>query len=428
MFGSWSFEYYSSLPFWTALVAVACLVRALGRGVKARGAILLAASSALLLAIPHFGAFELTLVWIISAIAFASARLLSRSGAGRTPGRRAVAASGVVAVLAFLAFFKYHFLQDLLLGRFARPPPSVVPGVGAYLVLVGASYFTFKAIHVIVETYRGAITGVDALTFFNYMTFFPAFVSGPINRYAEFAAQLRSDARGTLGADLRAGGERVVHGLFKKLVLVPIVFPFVLTNLPGPLEQMSPRDAVLGLYAYALYFFFDFAGYTDLAIGGARLIGIQLPENFDRPFFQKNIRDLWSSWHMTLTSWLVDYVYWPVVRKLRNVEFLRTRPVLLSIIGMNVTFIGCGIWHGEAPHFVLWGAYHGIGISALNLYQRRKKRIRNLAVQRWFNSRYSRWVGALATFNYFAAGLALFVLDLDKVGALLAAVLGVRRG
>jgi alginate O-acetyltransferase complex protein AlgI len=423
MLASWRFDYYYSLPFWGALVAVSCLVRALGRGAAIRGALLLAASSALLLAIPRFGFLELGLVWMVSAVAFASARALSRSGAERSPKRRAIAVAGVVAVLAFLAFFKYHFLQDLLLGRFARPRPDAAPGgVGEYLVLVGASYFTFKAIHVIVEAYRGGLTGVDALGFFNYMTFFPAFISGPINRYPDFAAQLRGEAQGTLGADLRAGGERIVHGLFKKFVLVPIVFPYVLTSLGKPLGSVSGLEAALGLYASALYFFFDFAGYTDLAIGGARLIGIRLPENFDRPFLQKNIRDLWSSWHMTLTNWLVDYVYWPVVRKLRNVEFFRTRPVLLSIVGMNVTFIGCGIWHGEAPHFLLWGAYHGLGISVLNLYQRRKKRIRSRAAQRWFNSRYSRWAGAFATFNFFAAGLALFVLDLGQVRTLLSAV------
>jgi alginate O-acetyltransferase complex protein AlgI len=419
---SWSFDFYYSLPFWAALVVAAVMVRAAGRTPAWRGWVLLAASNALLLAIPHFGPFELALVWLVAAAAFASARSLSRSGAERTPRRRAVAVSGVGAVLAVLAFFKYHFLQDLLLGRFAPAHDAAPGGVGRYLVLIGASYFTFKAIHVVVEAYRGAIQEVAPLAFFNYMTFFPAFISGPINRYPEFASQL-SGAAPPLRADLRAGGERIVHGLFKKFVLVPIVFPYVLTNLGKPLAEASFLDAAVGLYAYALYFFFDFAGYTDLALGGARLIGIRLPENFDRPFFQKNIRDLWSSWHMSLTSWLVEYVYWPVVRALRNYDYFRTRPVLLSIVGMNVTFIGCGIWHGEAPHFVVWGAYHGLGISVLNLYQRNKKRIRHPAVQRWFASRWSRWAGAFATFNFFAAGLALFVLDLDKVGALLGAIL-----
>jgi D-alanyl-lipoteichoic acid acyltransferase DltB (MBOAT superfamily) len=200
------------------------------------------------------------------------------------------------------------------------------------------------------------------------------------------------------------------------------VFPYVLPDQVDALSKVTPAGAALGLYAYAVYFFLDFSAYTDLAIGGARLVGVSLPENFNKPFLQKNIRDLWSSWHMSLTSWLVDYVYWPVVRRLRELEYFRTRPVLLSVVGMNVTFIACGIWHGEAPHFVLWGLFHGLGISVVNVYQRQKKKIRNAAVQRYFQSSLSRWIGAFGTFNFFAAGLALFVLDTQKLERLVAAI------
>jgi alginate O-acetyltransferase complex protein AlgI len=255
------------------------------------------------------------------------------------------------------------------------------------------------------------------------MTFFPAFISGPINRYADFAPQMARDP-GSPRADLIAGGERIVHGLFKKLVLAPIVYPYVLTQQARPLAQASLPHLALGLYACALYFFFDFSGYTDLAIGSARLIGFELPENFKRPFFQRNIRDLWSSWHMSLTNWLVDYVYWPVLRKLRHVQALRNRPVVLSVLGMNVTFLACGLWHGEAVNFLLWGAYHGLGISALSVYQVQKRRIRSAWLQRYFRSRTSHVVGSIVTFHFFAAGLALFVLDAGKLGTLLSALLG----
>ncbi|WP_041453561.1 MBOAT family O-acyltransferase [Anaeromyxobacter dehalogenans] len=421
---TWSFDYFYSLPFWAALLAVAAVVRLAGGSPVLRGLALLATSNALLLAIPGFSAADLALVWAVSGVALASARTLSRSAPGSSRARRVVVVGSVVAILAFLALFKYRFLQGLLLGPFAQVlAPRASSGVVNPLVLVGVSYFSFKAIHVVVETYRGTLGRVEALAFLNYMTFFPAFISGPINRFGDFSEQLAS-ASPALGADLRAGGERIVHGLFKKVVLVPLVMPYLLTNQARPLDQATLLDVATGLYAYALYFFFDFAGYTDLAIGGARIIGIRLPENFRQPFFQKNIRDLWTNWHMTLTSWLVDYVYWPTVRALRNLEYLRTRPVLLSVIGMNVTFVSCGIWHGEAPHFVLWGAYHGLGISVLNVYQRQKKRIRAPRIQRWFASRYSRWLGTFATFNFFAAGLALFVLDLGQIRALLRALVG----
>jgi len=420
--GTWSFDFYYSIQFWAALAVVAVLFRLLGSSALARGVLLLAASSALLLALPRFGPVDLLLVWLISGVAFAAARLLGRGEAGLTPRRRWLAVGGVLAVLAFLCFFKYHALQDLLMGGRLAARAAAAPHA-RYLALLGVSYFTFKAVHVIVESYKGTIRDVGGLAFLNYMTFFPAFISGPIHRYPDFAAQLAARGSGTLGADLAAGGERIVHGLFKKFVLVPIIFPYVLTAQTRPLSAFTLVDAGLGLYAYALYFYFDFSAYSDLAIGGARLMGLTLPENFNQPFLQKNIRDLWSNWHMSLTGWLIDYVYWPVVRKLRNLEFFRPRPLLLSVVGMNVTFLGCGIWHGEAANFILWGAYHGLGISLVNLYQRQKKRIRNARLQRYFQSSASRALGAFWTFNFFAAGLALFVLDLDQLRTLLSAVL-----
>ena len=140
---------------------------------------------------------------------------------------------------------------------------------------------------------------------------------------------------------------------------------------------MGFLDAMLGLYAYAFYFYFDFAGYSDLAIGCARLTGIELPENFNNPFLKRNIRELWANWHMSLTTWLVDYIYWPLVRKFRGLEYFRRHPVLLSNLGMIITFIACGMWHGDTTHFILWGAYHGLGIAALTIYQREKRKVRS---------------------------------------------------
>jgi alginate O-acetyltransferase complex protein AlgI len=418
---AWSFEFYYSAPFWVALALVAVIYRLLGSSARARGAILLVSSSALLLALPRFGPVDLLLVWLISGVTFAVARQLCTSPSQPASRRRWLVLAGVLAALAFLCFFKYRAIQDLLLpGR--REAGHAAGPLAGYLVLLGVSYFTFKAVHVIVESYKGSIKAVDGLTFLNYMTFFPAFISGPIHRYPEFEGQLVADRPGALKGDLATGGERIIHGLFKKFVLVPIVLPYILAAPGRPLSALTPVEAVLGLYAYALYFYFDFSAYSDLAIGGARLIGLTLPENFNYPFLQKNIRDLWSNWHMSLTSWLIDYVYWPVVRKLRNLEYFRPRPVLLSVVGMNVTFIACGIWHGEAAHFLLWGAYHGLGISIVNVYQRQKKRIRSAPLQRYFQSRASRVVGAIGTFNFFAAGLALFALDLGQLRTLLVAV------
>jgi D-alanyl-lipoteichoic acid acyltransferase DltB (MBOAT superfamily) len=126
---------------------------------------------------------------------------------------------------------------------------------------------------------------------------------------------------------------------------------------------------------------------------------------------------------MSLTSWLVDYIYWPIVRRFRGLDFFRRHPVFLSNLGMIITFIACGMWHGESANFILWGAYHGIGIALLTIYQRQKRRVRSPFLQRYFRSRVSTAVGVLVTFNFFALGLALFVLDLGKLQILVRAVL-----
>ena len=418
MLSGWRFEFFYSPAFWAALACCVIAVRALKWGPRARTWLLLACSTALLLGIPRFGVLDLFLVWALTGFSFAVVRALQRLPGEPGPGsRRLLAALGIAGVLSFLALFKYRGLQQLLWLRSAGTSAGVdaidplVPGV----FLVGVSYFSFKAIHVIVESYKRSIVDVDLLSYLTYMTFFPSFISGPINRYGHFAPQLTTGQPGSFRDDFSNGATRIIHGLFKKLVLVPIVFPFVITNPARPLGQQSIGGVLIGLYAFAAYTYFDFAGYSDLAIGAARLLGLQLPENFDKPFLQRNIRELWAHWHMSLTSWLVDYVYWPLVRKLRNLEFFRSRPVLLSAVGMNVVFLACGAWHGEAWNFILWGAYHGAGITVLTYYQRWKRRIPLPWLQRYFGSRTSRVLGAVAAGHFFVFGTALFALDLTRL-------------
>jgi alginate O-acetyltransferase complex protein AlgI len=415
---TWRFDFYGSIQFWAALAAVAVLVRLLGANARVKGVVLLVSSTALLLAIPRFALVDLVAVWAIAACSFLAARALCAPV--ENPNRRwLIAAAGIVAVLGALAFFKYRFLQNLFLPTTDR----AARGPGDYLLLLGVSYFSFKAIHVVVETYKRSVPMVGALDYFNYMTFFPSFISGPISRYPHFVAQLGALDRGALRKDLALAAERILHGLSKTLVLAKLVLPYSLIAGGRPIASLGRGEIVLGLYASALYFYFDFAGYSDLAIGAARLLGMQLPENFDRPFLQRNLRDLWSHWHMSLTSWLVDYVYWPLVRLLRNVGLFRPRPVLLSTVAMTATFVVCGMWHGEASNFLVWGTCHGLGISAATIYQRQKRAIPSPVLQRYFRSRASSVVGAIGSFHFFAAVLALFLLDLRDVRTLISALL-----
>jgi len=269
--------------------------------------------------------------------------------------------------------------------------------------------------HFIAESYKQKIVGLNYFNFLNYIFFFPAFISGPINRYNHFSEQLDGKSGKGLKNDLSAGIERVIHGLFKKFVLCAIVYPYALINMTGSVAEFGFYKILLGLYAYTFYFYFDFSGYSDIAIGSARIMGIELPENFNNPFLKKNIQQLWASWHMSLTRWLTDYVYWPLSKQLRKADYFRKRPVLLSNISIIVTFIICGMWHGETSNFAVWGFYHGVGLAALNTYQKYKRKIKSNVLRRYFVSPYSQYVGIVCTFHFFVFGLVLFSLELDEI-------------
>jgi alginate O-acetyltransferase complex protein AlgI len=407
------FNLFSSFAFWLSLIPIAACSRLFVRKPRLRGLYLLAVSSFMLLAIPHFTLINLAQLTGIAMAVLATAFFLNnRTEPSMPPSlRKATVIGGIGIVLAFLAFFKYQFFQALVLH------PGSIRGQEAavFIRFIGVSYFSFKMIHVLVESFRRKIERINALDYMNFILFFPAYISGPINRYNHFTSQFRAPAASTARQDLKKGAERIIHGLFKKFVLVPVFFPYILGAQGRNLSELSLPDLVIGLYAYAFYFYFDFSGYSDMAIGVARLMGLELPENFNRPFLKRNIRELWTNWHMSLTSWLVDYIYWPLVRKLRNREFFREHPVLLSNLGMIITFLVCGMWHGESTNFVVWGAYHGVGISVLTIYQRRKRAFRSAFLQTYFRSKWSGIVGPVLTFNYFALGLIFFVLDLKSL-------------
>jgi alginate O-acetyltransferase complex protein AlgI len=420
VFDGMKFNFFSSLSFWLALCGIIVVIRFFDRKAAVRRYLLLVSSVLMILCIPSFTPLNLACLLILSAFSYLVSHILNRGAASpRIIRRQLVSALGVLGVLGFLAFYKYRFIQALFFGGSSpagNPSPRIV-------FMIGVSYFSFRMIHFIIESYRKKVDEPSFLDYLIYIMFFPSFISGPINRFSPFGQQLRPAVPSRLGPDLREGGERIVHGLFKKFVLAQVFYPHILTTTPDLLAQTGPAKLILGLYAYAFYFYFDFAGYTDLALGCARLIGLELPENFNNPFLRRNIRELWTNWHMSLTSWLVDYIYWPIVRRFRGLDYFRRHPIFLSNLGMIITFIACGMWHGESANFILWGGYHGVGIAVLTIYQRQKRKVRSAVLQRYFRSWVSTVIGVLVTFNFFALGLAFFVLDLEKLRLLAGSVL-----
>ncbi len=407
-----STEFFSGAPFWAYFVLVVIGIRLLPVRSVARDVALLFANVLMLLALPRFNGTALALYAGLVVFTYGVGYALLGNSVQKVRARVGIAVVGVVAVLFVLAVFKYRLLQSLLVRH------STVFGQGAlnFIFLIGISYSSFKAIHFIVEAYKRKIEGLRFLEFANYLLFFPSFVSGPINRYHDFQQSSQVANKASLREDALPGLERIVHGLFKKFVITVILFPHTIIQLKTPLAELPLWHILLGLYAYALYFYFDFSGYTDLAIGSARLLGFNLPENFNLPFLKKNLQQLWANWHMSLTGWLTDYVYWPLVRKMRSMDFLRQHPLVISNVAIIITFFLCGAWHGESVNFIFWGLYHGVGIAIVNVYQKWKRQVRNGLALKYFASRLSYAVGVFLSFNFFAMGL-LFLVDARQVAA-----------
>ena len=407
-----STEFYSGAPFWAYFVFAVLIIRTLPpRGIT-RDVSLLIANVLMLLALPRFNGTALLLYAGLAVSTFGVGRVLNGDSIKNPRARIAIATIGVLAVLFVLAIFKYRLLQSLLV----KDSSLFGQGAAKFIFLIGISYSSFKAIHFIIEAHKRKFESLRFLEFVNYLLFFPSFVSGPINRYNDFHQSFEQAKESSLRQDVWPGLERIVHGLFKKFVITVILFPHTIVQLKTPLAELAPWQILLGLYAYALYFYFDFSGYTDLAIGSARLLGFRLPENFNLPFLKKNIQQLWANWHMSLTGWLTDYVYWPLVRRMRNMDFLRQHPLVISNSAIIITFFLCGAWHGESVNFILWGLYHGVGIAVVNVYQKWKRQVRNALALKYFASQLSYAVGVILTFNFFAFGL-LFLVDSRQVAA-----------
>lgn len=324
----------------------------------------------------------------------------------------------VTLVILILCYFKYSYLQfyaNNLWYCLVSPFAGMPLGMPKHIFLLGISYFSFKFIHFLVEAYGKRIKDLNFLTFLNYTFFFPSFFVGPINRYNTFAESINATDSKVTASQYVSGGKRIINGLFKKM-LGSQLLPFTIATLDFADPNMTPLRAILGIYAYMFYIYFDFSGYTDMAIGTAQLVGIYLPENFNYPFLKRNLQQFWANWHMSLTTWLTDYIYWPLAKKIRHLKELKSRPVVLSCICIIITFMICGLWHGDGLNFFIWGTYHGVGLAILNVYSQFEKKHFSLKWKKIINtSRFGYSLSCFITFQYAAFGFLMFGCDMAKL-------------
>lgn len=217
---------------------------------------------------------------------------------------------------------------------------------------LGISFFSFECIAYLVDVYRGAPATHDMLKFFSYKLFFPKLLSGPITRFHPFAAQLQT-LRFPVSSQIVDGLWLIACGAVKKLLLADHLGT-VVNLIFGNLERAGSGDLWLATFAYGLQLYLDFSGYVDVARGGAILLGFDLPQNFDFPYFCTNIADFWRRWHMTLGEWLRNYLYFPLGGSRRGLG--------RTCFNLLIVMVLAGIWHGAAWGFVLWGGLHGLAL------------------------------------------------------------------
>lgn len=277
------------------------------------------------------------------ALVFVVARFAGAKGA-----RGSIAlAVGLLVALGALIVYKYG---GLLVRSASVAGLKGLPTFEDLRLPLAISFFTFEFVHYLVDARRGELPEHSATDFMAFALFIPTMVAGPIKRFQGFSAQAR-EARATPD-DAAIGTRRLLTGLVKKVVLADTLLLWVAPlTTSRALAESTRLQVVAALIAYSLMIYLDFSGYSDIAIGSARLFGIVVPENFSWPYLKTNIADFWRSWHMSLTSWITDYVYKP----LGGSRCGTGRQCLNLMTAMAVS----GIWHGAAWNFLGWGLFHG---------------------------------------------------------------------
>jgi D-alanyl-lipoteichoic acid acyltransferase DltB (MBOAT superfamily) len=227
---------------------------------------------------------------------------------------------------------------------------------------LGISYIAFRLIHVLRDKQLGRLPEISLAEFGTYVVFFPALAAGPIDRVERFAADLRKDFA-LNQADALWAGQRFFIGLFKKFVIADTLALIALNDVLATQVRGAGWMWIV-VYAFAFQIYFDFSGYTDIAIGMAGMAGVQLPENFAAPYLRSNLAQFWSSWHMTLTQWIRAYFFNPFNRWIRGFRSLPAWTMIL--LGQVATMLVIGLWHGITANFIYWGLWHGLGLFLHN--------------------------------------------------------------
>lgn len=284
-----------------------------------------------------------------SAVDWLLSKAIARPGASRRVRRLCVAAS-LLTSLGILAYFKYanFFLWNInaMVGSNFQPLDLVLP--------VGISFYTFQSVSYIIDVYKGRVAPTATwLEYAFFLSFFPALVAGPIVRADYFLPQIRENRHATR-SEVYTGLWLIILGVVKKAIIADYIAQYndLIFQTPG---GYSGFETLMGIIGYTMQIYCDFSGYSDMAIGIALIMGFKLAKNFDFPYKARNLTDFWRRWHISLSTWLRDYIYIPLGGNRKGTARTYLNNFATMLIG--------GLWHGAAWKFVFWGAMHGAGLA-----------------------------------------------------------------
>ncbi len=306
--------------------------------------------------VPYVG-----LILFTSSVDYYVARRMGQIEDNRT--RKGLLVISLILNLGLLGYFKYtNFLVSNVTFGLASFGFQMDPVHYSILLPVGISFFTFQSMSYTIDVYRKNIPACQSMRdFLLYVAFFPQLVAGPIVRAADLLPQLLKKVRAS-AKDIETGLVLFAIGAIKKSVLSDQIAPHVDAIFSNPANFDAPT-LVLGALGYAAQIYCDFSGYTDMAIGCARMLGYRFPENFQMPYSSVNITEFWRRWHMSLSTWLRDYLYIPLGGNRRGIPRMYLNLFLTMLLG--------GLWHGASWNFIIWGAIHG-GALAIHKFWRTK--------------------------------------------------------
>lgn len=304
--------------------------------------------------------------------------------------------------LSVLIYFKYlNFFMDSFI-YFSKHIGYTISNFEINILLpLGISYFTFKLISYSIETYRGNIEPNESFFSFSlFILFFPTIVSGPIDRPKDFISQLNKIRNLNL-LEINLGIKQVLWGIGQKIIIADNI-SIIVSSVWNSQHNHSWLTLLIVMFLYSFQMYTDFSGLSHIAIGLARILGIKVAKNFNYPFFTKNISEYWRNWHMSLTSWLTDYVFMPINIRLRNFHH---KGVFVAIL-INMVLVG--LWHGPNIKYLAFGVYHSLLFVPL-VFRRKVIKPQKLSINSFGLPRIKDFLSMLLTFFFVSIGLVFFV-------------------